>query len=664
MISNRVRGAVVIASVAAVAAAITITVTDGAFASHSGGSNGLTTLNNGIIGWDGGHPANLTIADAAVGGGQWSPDGSRMAYVDTSGAVKTVRFDKGSDIVRLTVDDQVPKSDPTWTSDGSMVIWAAHGSLFWTTSDNTLSKLPAVSPIEYKPPAGTTYDNPDGGPNGLIAFDATTGSNTKVVEITESQLLVLSASTTTVTTGSQPAISPSDPTEVAFVRPDAHGHAQIWRSGSNDAHLVQITSNPVDHSNPTWAPDQSATPVIAFNEGDKVFTAPSDGSNPSAPATTGMTGTPAYQSTNADTLFRVAGANRFGTAVATSRMEWSDAGSTTHDGRQPARAVVLTRSDTFADALAGAPLATEKQGPLLLTPVGSLNPETASEIKRVFGRTGGTVYILGGTDAISASVETAVQKLGGPGAPYGTVRLQGKNRYATAVAIAKAINPQPNFIFVTTGLNFPDALAAGAAAGSLNSPGVVGEPHNAAVVLLSADYALPAETKAFIDNNQANQVHAELWGIGAQGGGALANRYFERELFGANRYETADAVAATFFSGTAERGFVGATVTGIATGTNWPDALAGGALMGTLDGPLLLSQPAGVIPETATFLSAESGAYSQALVFGSADVVSDDTINRVGTAIGGVVRVNKVVVGPSSTASATTAPMLSSTRRR
>jgi hypothetical protein len=659
--SNRVRGAAVIASVVAAAAAITITVTDSAFASHSGGSNGLTTLNNGMISWESGHPANLTIKDTTTGGGQWSPDGSRMAYVDTSGDVNTVRFDKGSDIVRLTFDDHVPKSDPTWTSDGSMVIWAAHGSLFWTTSDNTLSPLPAGTPVEYKPPAGTTFDNPDGGPNGLIAFDATTGSDTKVVEIAESRLLVLSASTTIVTSGSQPAISPSDPSEVAFVRRDSDGHAQIWRSGSNDGRLVQITSNPVDHSNPTWAPDQNSMPVIAFDEGDKVFTAPSDGSNPDNPAATGLTGTPAYQSTNADTVFRVGGTNRFKTAVAASRTEWSDAGSTVHDGRQPAKAVVLTRSDTFADALAGAPLATDRQGPLLLTPVGSLNPDTASEIKRVFGHNGGTVYILGDTGAISASVETAVQKLGGPGTSYGTVRLQGKNRYGTAVAIAKAISPQPNFIFVTTGLNFPDALAAGAAAGSINWSRVVGGSGNAAVVLLSADDALPAETKAFIDNNQ---VHAELWGIGAQGGGALANRYFERELFGSNRYQTADAVAATFFTGTTERGFVGAKVTGIATGTNWPDALAGGALMGTLNGPLLLSQQTGVIPETATFLSAESGAYGQALVFGSTDVVSDDTLNRVGAQIGGVVPVNKVIVGPSSTASASWAPILSNTRRR
>ena len=116
-----------------------------------------------------------------------------------------------------------------------------------------------------------------------------------------------------------------------------------------------------------------------------MFTAASDGSNAANPTPTGLTGPPAYQTTNPDTVARVAGADRFGTAVAASRMEWATAGVTGQTGLQPAKAVVLSRSDTFADALAGSTLATAKQGPLLMTPPGSLNPTTAAEIKRVLG---------------------------------------------------------------------------------------------------------------------------------------------------------------------------------------------------------------------------------------------------------------------------------------
>ena len=61
--------------------------------------------------------------------------------------------------------------------------------------------------------------------------------------------------------------------------------------------------------------------------------------------------------------------------------------------------------------------------------------------------------------------------------------------------------------------------------------------------MLSTNDALPAETKGFIDS----QPSAQLWGIGT-GGAVLDNLgYHEFELFGENRYETADEVASIFF---------------------------------------------------------------------------------------------------------------------
>ena len=446
--SESVRRTMVIAAVAVTAIAISITAIDSASASQPGGNNGLTALHNGTISWQGGNPSNLAVHDTSIGGGQWSPDGSRMAFVNASGVVETVRFNDGGDIQRFAFPDSAAKSDPTWISNGTKVMWAENGSLWWNTSDGMLAPTPepfVTRPVRYTPPPGVTYNNPDGGLGGLIVFDATSASGTDVVALTDSGLTHNTKPTTILTNASQPAVTITRRTEIAFVRPDADGHAQIWASGVNDTNLVQVTSDPVDHSNPTWAPNQSTTPIIAFDEGTSVFTAASDGSNAANPTPTGLTGPPAYQTTNPDTVARVAGADRFGTAVAASRMEWATAGVTGQTGLQPAKAVVLSRSDTFADALAGSTLATAKQGPLLMTPPGSLNPTTAAEIKRVLGANGGTVYILGSTDAISTSVATAVQKLGGA-VPYATVRLQGANRYGTAVAIAKAISPHPEYL--------------------------------------------------------------------------------------------------------------------------------------------------------------------------------------------------------------------------
>src|SRR4249920_1788125 len=69
------------------------------------------------------------------------------------------------------------------------------------------------------------------------------------------------------------------------------------------------------------------------------------------------------ESVDASPVVRLAGLDRYGTSVAISKATWAD---------QSAGAVVLARGDTFPDALTGAPLAAQNQGPLLINPVGPL----------------------------------------------------------------------------------------------------------------------------------------------------------------------------------------------------------------------------------------------------------------------------------------------------
>ncbi|HEY5050477.1 MAG TPA: cell wall-binding repeat-containing protein, partial [Acidothermaceae bacterium] len=146
---------------------------------------------------------------------------------------------------------------------------------------------------------------------------------------------------------------------------------------------------------------------------------------------------------------RISGATRFDTAIATSQDQFAVSGS--------AAAVVLTRADTYPDALAGVPLAAKVGGPLLLTSSTSLSAAVRAEIIRVLPA-GGPVYILGGTSAVSAAVATTITGLG-----FVVHRLAGANRFATAVAVAGALG-NPTTVFEATGLNFPDALAGGPAA--------------------------------------------------------------------------------------------------------------------------------------------------------------------------------------------------------
>jgi hypothetical protein len=249
----------------------------------------------------------------------------------------------------------------------------------------------------------------------------------------------------------------------------------------------------------------------------------------------------------ADRVARVAGADRVATAAAVSQAAYAD-GS--------ARSAVLARADGYADALAGAPLAAAKGGPLLLTGSGGLAAAAATELTRAVAP-GGTVYLLGGPGALSGAVADRVGALG-----FTVVRVAGSDRYATAVAIASALDPSGP-ILLTTGLGFADALAAGAAAAHVHG-----------AVLLTAGDKPAAATAAFL----AGHPGAKRYAVG----GPSARAYpTATAVVGADRYATAVTAARTFFPD--------ATAAGLASGTSFADALAAGPLLGGGGVPLLLT---------------------------------------------------------------------------
>jgi hypothetical protein len=288
---------------------------------------------------------------------------------------------------------------------------------------------------------------------------------------------------------------------------------------------------------------------------------------------------------------RISGASRFDTAIATSQDQFPVAGS--------AAAVVLTRADTYPDALAGVPLAAKVGGPLLLTSSNSLSAAVRAEIIRVLP-SGGPVYILGGTSAVSAAVATTINGLG-----FAVHRLAGANRFATAVAVAGALG-NPTTVFEATGLNFPDALAGGPAAIEAG-----------AAILLTNGSVPAAETTAYLTAHSGGTHYA-------LGGPAAAADPTATAISGSDRYQTAAEVAETFFHTPA--------VAGVATGTNFPDALAAGPDLASRDAPLLLVPPAGVLPPGTTGqLLNYAQTLRSALVFGGTTSVSDAVGAQVGT---------------------------------
>ena len=286
---------------------------------------------------------------------------------------------------------------------------------------------------------------------------------------------------------------------------------------------------------------------------------------------------------------RLAGANRVETAVEVSKALFDPAGTP-----GAAAAVVLASSEGFADGVSGGPLAAAVDGPLLLTRGSRLDPATATEITRILPKAG-TVYVLGGVGALSAAVASSVTGMG-----FTVKRLEGLDRYGTAVAVAENMPAAPVAVLLTSGLVFPDALSAGPAAA-----------HAGGVVLLTKGATMPSSTKGYL----ATHLGIEVFAIGGEAAKAVPSTPADHRLVGVDRYETGTKVAAHFFDHPAALTF--------ASGENFPDALSGGAFASLVDSPILLVRLSLVPSFVTTYLKANESFVSGSALIGGTGVVSD-----------------------------------------
>ena len=145
---------------------------------------------------------------------------------------------------------------------------------------------------------------------------------------------------------------------------------------------------------------------------------------------------------------RVAGASRYETAVALSELVFP---TPVGDEGLP---LFVASGEGFADALSGAAAAASSPTtPLLLTQAGALPEATRAELQRQHPP---SVYVLGGTGAVSEAVVEEITALG-----IEVVRLAGSNRYETSAAIVDAVFGTSDEVLVATGTDFPDGLVAG-----------------------------------------------------------------------------------------------------------------------------------------------------------------------------------------------------------
>lgn len=274
---------------------------------------------------------------------------------------------------------------------------------------------------------------------------------------------------------------------------------------------------------------------------------------------------------------RIAGSNRYETAVNISKAGWSDAST-----------VVIATGTDFPDALAGGPLAYGEGAPILLTKGDTLHPSTAAEIRRLKAD---NVIMLGSKGALSEKVEQQIRAI-----VQDVERIGGKSRYETAALIAKRI-PSSQAV-ITNGQNFPDVLSVSPYAAKQGIP-----------ILLSRTTSLPPETKAALAGKSSTIVTGGTGAINAEVFKQLpgAERYG-----GTTRYDTGKLINQKLPMGN-QKAF-------IATGMNFPDALAGSVLAAKVDAPILLTAKNSVPHSTYSLLPK----YTNFTIYGSNGAVSSE----------------------------------------
>ncbi|WP_314146546.1 cell wall-binding repeat-containing protein [uncultured Leifsonia sp.] len=262
---------------------------------------------------------------------------------------------------------------------------------------------------------------------------------------------------------------------------------------------------------------------------------------------------------------RLSGVDRYATSVAISRAAYPTPPSA------GVNAAFVANGLSFADALAAAPAAAKLQGPLLLTAPGSLPASVQTELTRLKPA---TIYVAGGTGAVPDTVLRQLRALNG-GAQK-VLRVSGIDRYQTAIAIAKTAFPSGTpKAYLAYGLDFPDALSAGAAAGANNVP-----------VLLVKGSVPDATTLAGLNGLGVTSVKiAGGTGVipGTYPGGLSKAGIGSTRVSGIDRYATSVAISADGFPDPT-------STTLIASGMTFPDALAGAAYAGAIDAPLLVAR--------------------------------------------------------------------------
>lgn len=271
-----------------------------------------------------------------------------------------------------------------------------------------------------------------------------------------------------------------------------------------------------------------------------------------------------------DTSTRLGGADRFAVSVAVSKALFP----TVPAAGVPV--VYVANGLNFPDALSAGPAAIKQGGGLLLVTPSSIPSAVQVELARLRPQ---RIVVVGGPASVSDAVlhQLDADVTGSSGA---AVRLTGTDRFDASRNLTRTVFTADGAatVFIATGNDYPDALSAGPAAGSIGAPVVLVNglaPH------------LDSATIALLHELRTTQVDI-VGGYASVSFGIVEDLQTvvgddHVTVFGGpTRYENAAQIGETFFRYTDNALF--------ATGINFPDALSAATLAGAQHAPIDLVQ--------------------------------------------------------------------------
>jgi putative cell wall-binding protein len=386
------------------------------------------------------------------------------------------------------------------------------------------------------------------------------------------------------------------------------GNSIIWTSADGSERLFMAHLDSFGKTGQVSAADSIGyVGTTGYSTGDHVHFERSVNGAYSAPELSGvaLSAGSIYRSAGPYGATRLAGRDRYATAVRIAREGWGGRGS---DWAGVTHVVIASGDDrAAADPLAAAGLCGVYDAPLLLVSAEFTPNDVKSVVAEMVADNPGTaieVHLVGGPVSVPDARYDDIANAVGADRLAKDRLLSTGDRYDLAAQIALEMErvggATPETVLIANGADdtkFFDALALSPIAAAKGYP-----------ILLVSETSVPRASNVVLEEFEPATVIV--------GGGPATVSEQVRTTLGASRWSGGDryATATSIATNAMNSGMLTAAYPGVAA--KLPDALAGGAMVGRVGSPLVITDGEALTSVTGSWLTGNTGAIQECYVLG------------------------------------------------